>query len=433
MNYKETLEYLYTQMPMFQQIGSKAYKEGLENTCALDEYFHHPHTKYRTIHIAGTNGKGTCSHTLAAVLQEAGYKVGLYTSPHLVDFRERIRINGEMISEEYIIAFVNKYRSSFEPLYPSFFEITTSMAFLYFAEMKVDVAIIEVGLGGRLDCTNIINPDLSIITNISFDHTSLLGDSLEKIAFEKAGIIKRETPVIIGEAVPETRKVFIEKAAERNAPIIFAEDEQVLKSVKTEPDGSFFYETKYYGSFHGELKGLYQIKNTNTLLSALHQLDNIGYNIKIPNVVRAFGYVIESTGLMGRWQILQTDPRIICDTAHNVAGIKYIVEQLNMQSYRELHIVFGMVNDKDISGVMALLPTNAHYYFTKASIERALPEEELKEIAGKYGLTGETYPNVVSALKDAQKKSSYEDVIFVGGSSFIVADLLSNRNAFNFH
>ncbi|NDV59643.1 folylpolyglutamate synthase/dihydrofolate synthase family protein [Bacteroides sp. 519] len=432
MNYTETLEYLYTRMPMFQQVGSKAYKEGLENTHALDTYFGHPHTKYKTIHIAGTNGKGTTSHTLAAILQQAGYKVGLYTSPHLVDFRERIRINGEMISEKYVIEFVHNHRAFFEPLYPSFFEITTAMAFLYFAEKQVDVAVIEVGLGGRLDCTNIINPDLSVITNISFDHTSLLGGTLEKIAAEKAGIIKPHTPVVIGETVAETRAVFQEKATEVNAPIVFAEDEKLLTNAKIEPDGTWFYETAY-GHFHGELRGLYQVKNTNTIISAVHQLINIGYDITVVDVMHGFEYVTELTGLLGRWQIMQLHPLVICDTAHNVAGMKYIAEQLKMLKYRELHIVIGMVNDKDVSGVISLLPQNAHYYFTRASVERALPENELKEIAGSYGLHGDAYPDVVSALKEAQKKSLPEDVIFVGGSNFIVADMLSHSNTFNFH
>lgn len=432
MNYKETLEYLYRQTPMFQQVGSKAYKEGLENTYALDEYFGHPHRKYKTIHIAGTNGKGSCSHTLAAILQEAGYKVGLYTSPHLVDFRERIRINGKMIPKEFVIHFVNKHRAFFEPLYPSFFEVTTAMAFLYFAEKNIDVAIIEVGLGGRLDCTNIITPDLSIITNISFDHTALLGDTLEKIASEKAGIIKPHIPVIIGEALEETRPVFTRKAQEVNAPIIFAEDEKPLVQANYEADGSWLYQTAHYKNLHGELRGLYQLRNTNTLLSAINQLIGMGYDIREEDVRHGFEYVTEETGLMGRWQILKNEPTVICDTAHNVAGMKYIVEQLKHQQYQKLHIVFGMVNDKDISGVLSLLPANADYYFTKAGIERALPEKELMEAAGRYALQGECYPDVVTALRAAIQKSLPEDFIFIGGSSFIVADLLSHRDAFNF-
>lgn len=432
MNYNETLEYLYTRMPMFQQIGSKAYKEGLENTHALDEYFHHPHTRYKTIHVAGTNGKGTCSHTIAAILQEAGYKVGLYTSPHLVDFRERIRINGEMIPEEFVINFVEDNHTYFESLYPSFFEVTTAMAFLYFAEEEVDVAVIEVGLGGRLDCTNIIKPDLSVITNISFDHTSLLGDTLEKIAYEKAGIIKPGVPVVIGEALNETRPVFINKATEVDAPIIFAEEEKLLTDAKIEPDGTWFYETGY-GHFHSKMMGLYQVKNTNTILCVIYQLINLGYDIKEADIRNGFEYVTELTGLRGRWQPLQLNPRIICDTAHNVAGIKYIVEQINTLTFNELHMVIGMVNDKDISGVMKLLPKNAYYYFTKASIERAIPEKKLQEAASEYGLQGDAYPDVVSALKAAQKKSLPEDLIFVGGSSFIVADLLSSSDALDFH
>jgi len=433
MNYEETLEYLYNQTPMFQQVGTKAYKEGLENTYALDEYFGHPHTQYRTIHIAGTNGKGTCSHTLAAILQEAGYKTGLYTSPHLIDFRERIRVNGKPVSKEYIIEFVEKYRSFYELLYPSFFELTTAMALKYFAQEEVDVAIIEVGLGGRLDCTNVIKPDLSIITNISFDHTSLLGNSLERIAWEKAGIIKPETPVVVGETTPETRPVFIKQAEAMNAPILFAEDEQLLIKSDMQADGTWLYQTKLYKNLHGELRGLYQLKNTNTLLSALRQLILVGYNIQEKDIRNGFEYVTKLTGLMGRWQILQQNPLIVCDTAHNVAGISYIVEQLKMQSYNQLHIVIGMVNDKDISGVMQLLPGDARYYFTKASVQRSLPEKELMEIAAHYNLHGEIYPDVVQALNAARKNSLPEDVIFVGGSNFIVADLLSHSDTFNFH
>lgn len=433
MNYKETLEYLYSQTPMFQQVGSKAYKEGLENTYALDEYFGHPHRKYGTIHIAGTNGKGSCSHTLAAILQEAGYKVGLYTSPHLIDFRERIRINGKMISKEFIIHFVHKHRAFFEPLYPSFFEITTAMALLYFAEANVDVAIIEVGLGGRLDCTNIITPDLSVITNISFDHTALLGDTLEKIAMEKAGIIKPHTPVIIGETMEETRPIFTQKAQQEDSPIAFAEDDSPVLEVNIEADGSWLYQTRQYKNLHGELRGLYQLKNTNTVLCAVSWLISLGYDIREEDVRHGFEYVTETTGLMGRWQILSNEPTVVCDTGHNVAGISYIVEQLKHQRYRRLHIVFGMVNDKDVSGVLSLLPADAAYYFTKAGIERALPEKELMEAARKHSLQGECYPNVVTALQAALKKSLPEDFIFVGGSSFIVADLLSNRDAFNFN
>ena len=431
MNYQQTLDYLYNSMPMFQQIGSKAYKEGLENTYALDEHFSHPHRNYKTIHIAGTNGKGTCSHTLAAVLQSAGYKVGLYTSPHLVDFRERIRVNGEPISQEYVIQFVEDHRAFFEPLFPSFFELTTSMAFLYFAEAKVDVAVIETGLGGRLDCTNIIQPDLSLITNISLDHTHLLGDTLTKIAFEKAGIIKTGVPVVIGEVTPETKPVFVKQAKEKKTPIYFAQKECLLQSAAINDQCDWIYQSEAYPNLRGELQGLYQLQNTNTLLSVIHHLIQIGYQIKEEDVRKGFSNVTELTGLMGRWQKLQDRPTLICDTGHNVAGISFIVEQLKHLPYKHLRMVIGMVDDKDINGVLALLPTHATYYFTKATVKRALPENTLKEQANTIGLQGEAYPDVVSAVQAAQKESLPEDLIFVGGSSFIVADLLSSRDTLN--
>lgn len=417
MDYQNTLSYLYNSAPMFQQVGSSAYKEGLENTLALDKHFEHPHHSFRSIHVAGTNGKGSCSHTIAAILQEAGYRVGLYTSPHLIDFRERIRVNGQPISEEYVIRFVEKERTFFEPLQPSFFELTTAMAFRYFADEKVDIAVIEVGLGGRLDCTNIIRPDLCIITNISFDHTQFLGDTLEKIAREKAGIIKNGIPVIIGETTPETKPVFLKKAQEANAPIYFAEEN----------------DREDYPGIECELKGIYQKKNTRTILTALPLLKEAGYHLDEQSVRSGFAHVVELTGLMGRWQKLQDSPTLICDTGHNVGGIAYIVEQLRQQSYRQLHIVIGMVNDKDIRGVLALLPKEATYYFTKASVKRALPENELQELAATVGLQGTCYPDVPAAVLAAQKESLPEDFIFVGGSSFIVADLLANRDALNLH
>ena len=417
MNYKDTLDYLYNSAPLFQQIGAGAYKEGLENTWALDEHFGHPHRSFRSIHIAGTNGKGSCSHTLAAILQEAGYKVGLYTSPHLIDFRERIRVNGQPVPEAYVIRFVEEERAFFEPLHPSFFELTTAMAFRYFAEEKVDVAVVEVGLGGRLDCTNIIRPDLCIITNISLDHVQFLGDTLEKIAGEKAGIIKPGIPVVIGETTPETRPVFQKKAEEVGAPIHFAEEE--VKEVH--PDWEY------------ELKGLYQEKNRRTLWAALPLLQEGGYQISESDIQAGFAHVVELTGLMGRWQKLQEHPTVICDTGHNVGGIQYIAEQLRRQVFRRLHIVIGMVNDKDVRGVLALLPREATYYFTQASVRRALPAGQLARLAAEAGLQGTCYPDVPSAVRAAQKESLPEDFIFVGGSSFIVADLLANRDTLDFH
>lgn len=417
MNYKDTLDYLYNSAPLFQQIGAGAYKEGLENTWALDEHFGHPHRSFRSIHIAGTNGKGSCSHTLAAILQEAGYKVGLYTSPHLIDFRERIRVNGQPVPEAYVIRFVEEERAFFEPLHPSFFELTTAMAFRYFAEEKVDVAVVEVGLGGRLDCTNIIRPDLCIITNISLDHVQFLGDTLEKIAGEKAGIIKPGIPVVIGETAPETRPVFQKKAEEVGAPIHFAEEE--VKEVH--PDWEY------------ELKGLYQEKNRRTLWAALPLLQEGGYQISESDIQAGFAHVVELTGLMGRWQKLQEHPTVVCDTGHNVGGIQYIAEQLRRQVFRRLHIVIGMVNDKDVRGVLALLPREATYYFTQASVKRALPAGQLARLAAEARLQGTCYPDVPSAVRAAQKESLPEDFIFVGGSSFIVADLLANRDTLDFH
>lgn len=426
MNYQETLHYLFTSAPLFQHVGKDAYKEGLENTHTLDTYFGHPHRSFRTIHVAGTNGKGSCSHTLAAILQSAGYRTGLYTSPHLVDFRERIRINGEPIPESYVIDFVEKYRDFFEPLHPSFFELTTAMAFRYFAEQQVDVAVIEVGLGGRLDCTNIIRPDLCVITNISFDHIQFLGDTLEKIAAEKAGIIKSDIPVVVGETTAETKPVFLRKAQEVGAPIIFAEEEHLLLSHTRTSDGQYLYQTVDYADLKGELGGLCQLKNTNTLLSAIRQLKVRGYALTDEAVREGFAGVCELTGLMGRWQKVGSCPTVICDTGHNVGGISYIVEQLALQTYDRLHIVMGMVNDKDISGVLAMLPRKASYYFTQASVQRALPAGRVKELANKFGLEGEAYPDVSSALAAAKAAATDKDLIFVGGSSFIVADLLSS-------
>ena len=411
MDYQETLTYLYEQVPMFQRVGGSAYKEGLDNTKALDAHFGHPHHSFRTIHVAGTNGKGSVSHTLAAVLQSAGYKTGLYTSPHLVDFRERIRINGTPISKDYVVSFVEHERSFFEPLCPSFFELTTAMAFKYFADEQVDVAVIEVGLGGRLDCTNIIMPDLSIITNISFDHVQFLGDSLGKIASEKAGIIKHNIPVVIGETTPETKPVFMAKATEVGAPIYFAEENN----------------REDYPGVEYELKGIYQEKNKRTLFTVLPLLNEAGYHIDEENVREGFAHVVELTGLMGRWQKLHDHPTLVCDTGHNVGGITYVVEQLRQQSCNQLRIVIGMVNDKDISGVLALLPKEAIYYFTQASVNRALPAKQLLHLATEAGLKGKAYASVKNAVKAAMKESLPEDFIFVGGSNFIVADLLESK------
>lgn len=428
MTYDETIQYLFNSAPLFQHVGGAAYKEGLSTTHILDAHFNHPHNQYKTIHIAGTNGKGSCAHTIAAILRHTGLKVGLYTSPHLVDFRERIRINGEMMPQQYVIDFVEEERSFFEPLHPSFFELTTALAFKYFAEQHVDVAVIEVGLGGRLDCTNIISPILSIITNISFDHTQFLGNTLAQIASEKAGIIKHKVPVIIGECNAETRSVFEHKAHEVEAPILFAEDnKEVLSSEFSDLYGHklLHYTTRSFGDIYGELTGECQIKNTNTILCALHSLSKI-FSVTHEDITYAFEHVCEMTGLRGRWQILQERPTIICDTGHNTGGWQYLAHQLAQiaTSGNKLHIVFGMASDKDIERVMSTLPHEACYYWTKASVKRATSEQTIANIATKYDLHGKTYSNVAEAYEAAVNNASTNDYIYVGGSSFIVADLL---------
>ena len=427
MNYSETIHYLFNVTPLFQNLGAGAYKPGLRTTETLDEHFEHPHHRFRSIHVAGTNGKGSCSHTIAAILQAAGYKVGLFTSPHLLDFRERIRINGIMIPEQYVIDFVEKEKSFFEPLHPSFFEITTAMAFKYFAEEHVDVAVIEVGLGGRLDCTNIIKPELSIITNISFDHQQFLGNTLTEIAGEKAGIIKRDIPVIIGETVPETRLVFKEKAKTVDTRIIFAEDAPIV--LKSFVNGKNFrvYNTTIYGEIFGALTGDCQDKNTNTILTAITHLDC--FKIPLQAILRGFAEVCETTGLMGRWQYIQKNPTVVCDTGHNMGGWKYLGERLTKISQEQtLKIVFGMANDKDIDGVLEILPKTAQYYWAHASVDRALTESQLEEIAAKYALQGKKFTTVEAAYKQALLEASANDFIFVGGSNFVVSDLLSYLN-----
>ncbi len=428
MTYDETIQYLFNSAPLFQHVGGAAYKEGLSTTHILDAHFNHPHNQYKTIHVAGTNGKGSCAHTIAAILQHTGLKVGLYTSPHLVDFRERIRINGEMMPQQYVIDFVEEERSFFEPLHPSFFELTTALAFKYFAEQHVDVAVIEVGLGGRLDCTNIISPILSVITNISFDHTQFLGNTLAQIASEKAGIIKHKVPVIIGECNAETRSVFEHKAHEVEAPILFAEDnKEVLSSEFSDLYGHKLrhYTTRSFGDIYGELTGECQIKNANTILCALHSLSKI-FSVTHEDITYAFEHVCEMTGLRGRWQILQEHPTIICDTGHNTGGWQYLAHQLAQiaTSGNKLHIVFGMASDKDIERVMSTLPHEACYYWTKASVKRATSEQTIANIATKYDLHGKTYSNVARAYEAAVNNASTNDYIYVGGSSFIVADLL---------
>lgn len=427
MTYAEATDYLFNMAPLFQNIGANAYKEGLANTLTLDLHFGHPHRSYRTIHVAGTNGKGSTSHTLAAILQDAGYKVGLYTSPHLKDFRERIRVNGQMISEQRVIDFVKQERDFFAPLHPSFFELSTALAFLYFKEQKVDVAVIEVGLGGRLDCTNIISPELSIITNISFDHMQFLGNTLESIAGEKAGIIKDNTPVVIGETNGHeaVKAVFVSTARAKNAPILFADETDIVKHSERTSEGFWKYETKNAGTLHAALAGECQPQNTATILCAAEILKEKGFHISNENIRHGFSDVCTSTGLMGRWQCIQRNhPTIVCDIAHNPAGLSLIGEQLSKLHHSDLHIVIGMVSDKDVRHSLSYLPKNARYYFTQAGVKRAMPAQELAAIAKESGLKGEVYNNVKEAFQAAKHHASSDGFIYVGGSTFIVSDLL---------
>lgn len=426
MNYPETIAYLYASAPLFQQVGGEAYKEGLSNTLLLDQHFNHPHQKFRTIHVAGTNGKGSCAHTLAAMLQHHGYKTGLYTSPHLIDFRERIRVNGKMVPQKYVVNFVAEECHFFEPLHPSFFELTTAMAFKYFADEEVDVAVIEVGLGGRLDCTNIITPEISIITNISLDHTQFLGDTLTKIAGEKAGIIKHNVPIVIGEALPETRPVFEKKAKEVGTSIFFAEDKPEVLDSSVTNEGLRQYVTRSFGTLQGELIGECQIKNTNTLLCTTSLLQDI-FAINLEDTTYALRHVCEATGLMGRWQTLRTAPCVVCDTGHNVGGWHYLAHQLHkaVKEYAQVHVVFGMATDKDVETVVSQLPTEAIYYWTHASVRRSMDEHDVNAIGTRHHLRGASFHTVPQAYQAAFAAASPKDFIYVGGSSFVVADLLT--------
>ena len=424
-SYIQTIAYLYDRLPVFHHIGSDAYKPGLQNTIQLMHALKNPQSNYRTIHVAGTNGKGSVSHLLAAVLQCSGYRVGLYTSPHLVDFRERIRINGEMIEEQYVVDFVEQHKSLFDDIEPSFFEATMAMAFNYFNDQQVDIAVIEVGLGGRLDSTNIIIPEISVITNISFDHMGFLGDTLAKIAFEKAGIIKRNIPVVIGESHPETTPVFEMKAIQEDAPIYYAE-EFVQVAFKNYEKNCMVVETSDYQTYKVGLCGYYQLKNIATTLTAINQLNELDFRIAKSAIAKGFEHVTQLTGLRGRWEKLQLNPTVVADTGHNVGGFQYITEQLRAQPYQTLRIVIGMVNDKDISAVLVLLPKDATYYFTQAAIVRALPAEELKKQAESIGLTGIAYSTVKEAVKVAIREADPKDFVFIGGSNFVVGEALTD-------
>lgn len=431
MNYEEVLDYLYEHLPFYQRKGPAAYKGSLDNTLALDQLFGHPHQKFRTVHVAGTNGKGSVSHMLAAIFQEAGYKTGLYTSPHLKDFRERIRVNGEMIEKSFVVDFVLRFleKNKTSKLEPSFFELTVLMAFEYFAASGVDLAIIEVGLGGRLDSTNVITPDLSIITNISLDHTALLGDTLGRIALEKAGIIKKSIPVIVGETHPQTSMIFEGKAAENSTSLLFAD--QLLRADYSmiSADGKQLFNVKnsegiLFENLRLDLLGFYQSRNLCTMLTAVIELQKMGWKLSEKDIRNGLENVTGLTGLSGRWQTISFNPRIICDTGHNEAGIKEVVAQLKTIPCKKLHIVLGMVNDKDISGILAQLPKEAVYYFTKAAIPRALSEHQLMKMATYFGLNGAAYEDVPSALFEARMYADKDDLIFVGGSTFVVAEVL---------
>ena len=437
MTYQETCEYLFSQTANYERQGTTGYKPGLDTTMALDEYYGHPHEHFRSIHVAGTNGKGSVSHLMAAQLQGCGYSVGLYTSPHILDFSERIRVNGKPISEDYVVSFVKEGKDFFDKQKASFFEIATAMAFKYFKDMDVDIAIVEVGLGGRFDCTNIITPVLSVITNVSLDHTQLLGDSLEQIAMEKGGIIKRGVPVVVGEATPETRSVFDALAHEANAEIIYAEDEQEIVSWRLTPDGYMHYTAKHLGEFECELTGSYQPRNMNTVVVALHKVVDMGYmadciepenNRKIQTEMNsAFKNVVKTTGLQGRWQTVRQHPTVVCDTGHNPGAWEYLSKELAAVKCRQLRIVFGMVEDKDVYAVMSVLPKEATYFFTKGSTKRAFPETSLKVFGEQFGLKGDCYPTVEQAYKAAMEGASSDDFIFVGGSTYVVADFMKMR------
>lgn len=425
MNYEQTLEYLFTQLPMFSRVGAAAYKADLTNTVALCEALGNPQHQFKSIHIAGTNGKGSTSHMLASILQTAGYKTGLYTSPHLVDFRERIKIDGIYCSKEFVVDFTGKIKPLIETIQPSFFEITVAMAFSYFAEQKVDIAVIEVGLGGRLDSTNIITPEVSVITNIGLDHTQFLGNTMPEIAGEKAGIIKKDIPCVISEYTAETRQVF--DAAASHTSISYAQGVYSIQGTKYAHD---YLQVDLVNNVTGatntyslDLNGSYQAKNVLGVLTAIDILQTKGWKITHENIVSGLSQVKLNTGLYGRWQVIGNNPTTVVDVAHNVAGIQTLLAQIALLHYNHLHLVFGMVKDKDIDSVLALLPAHATYYFTKAQIERAIDAHELQEKAGTYGLMGNAYLHVNEAIAAAKKQAQPNDLIVVCGSVFLVGEI----------
>jgi len=431
MNYAQTVEFLFSSLPMFQRTGPAAYKANLDNTHSLDEHFKHPHQSFKTIHVTGTNGKGSVSHMLASVLQASGYRTGLYTSPHLVDFRERMRINGEMISEEYVCRFVEENTGLIDKIKPSFFELTTLMAFKYFADSKVDIAVIETGMGGRLDSTNIITPLVSVITNIGLDHTQFLGSTLELVAAEKAGIIKQNVPVVIGEWQEQTEAVFKSFAKKMNSKLYFASEKYSATSTLV---GFTRRQKMYvrsgdelvYDGLSIDLLGIYQRKNVPTVLQSIDCLRDLGILIPEKSIYSGLEQVTTSTGLRGRWEEIGYNPLIICDTGHNSEGIAEVVEQIRNTAFRKLHFVFGTVSDKDPSKALSLLPKDAIYYFSKADIPRALEPSILKNHAETFGLKGEAYQTTMLAFDAAKRNAGKEDLVFVGGSTFVVAEILKN-------
>lgn len=427
MNYRQTTDYLFSRLPMFSRIGTAAYKADLTNTIKLCESLANPQHAFKSVHIAGTNGKGSTSHMLAAILQTAGYKTGLYTSPHLKDFRERIKVNGEMVSEEFVISFTEKITPLIEEIEPSFFEITVAMAFAYFKQQQVDIAIIETGLGGRLDSTNIITPEVSVITNIGWDHMNLLGNSLEQIAFEKAGIIKENVPVVIGEIIPEVWPVFQKIALDKNAPLFVASQKRQAADWKWDKHELIVEVTEEHHTdhkvYHLDLPGIYQTKNLLTVLETCSQLQQKGWVIDDAIIHKGLKQTKKITGLHGRWETIHHSPQLVVDVAHNVEGMKQLVQQIEMTEHNELHIIAGMVKDKDVENVLRLLPKNAHYYFTKAQIPRALSEDELAIKAERIGLTGKSFSNIDFALLSAAQKANKKDLIIVCGSVFLVAEV----------
>jgi dihydrofolate synthase/folylpolyglutamate synthase len=429
MTYKETLDFLFSRLPMFSRNGPSAITHNLNNTRAICVALNDPHKKFKSIHVAGTNGKGSCSHMLAAILQECGYKTGLYTSPHLRDFRERIKVNGEMISEEFVIEFTDRTRQLVDQLNPSFFELTVGMAFDYFVDQRIDIAVIETGLGGRLDSTNIIHPELSVITNIGMDHMNLLGDTLPLIAREKAGIIKNGVTVVIGESFFDTDEVFLEVATERHAPIVFADKKWYTSDWKHERG---YLVTDIVNNHNGDrntieldLPGYYQLKNLVTVTEAIHQLKTKGYDLPAEKVTKALSQVKKLTGLHGRWETIRQHPTVVLDVAHNEDGVKQLIKQVELTDYHSLHVIIGMVKDKEIDAVLKLFPKEAQYYFTRAQIPRALPEEQLVERAAAAGLTGSAFTDVNLALHAALQKATKNDLILVCGSVFVVGEVKS--------